>query len=258
MDDCTDPIDNMIRAVRYIQDRHPEWFDKGHSVWVDSSTQARRAKDNNMSKKINAGDTLTVGDLTRAYIGAEIEVGTLVNITHRFTLGGFNDDWHSQKELWTSKVRVGSFYPNAPVTIITPPPVVQPDKPTELGQCVRIEVDPYFFAVVVSPGTADPFLTATGFRSNWERILRYAQDRQIIVSDPPHWPDETPVVPERIEVDEWPDDDTHLREWEWIERDDYYPWWWNAQLGLWESEHMTSDIRRPLFGPWTRGNRVEV
>ena len=212
-----------------------------------------------MSKKIAAGDTLTVGDLTRAYIGAEIEVGTLVDITHRFTLGGFNDDWHSQKELWTSKVRVGSFYPNAPVTIITPPPVVQPDEPTILGQCIRIEGDDEWRAVFIDQHDDLAQIRDTkGHWWNWTLILERAGDCQIIVSDPPRWPDETPAVPERIEVGDWPENDEHLREWEWIDR---YgdSWRWedrgNRKSG-WNWNPYLMPLIRPAFGPWTRREHV--
>ena len=55
------------------------------------------------TKKIAAGDTLTVGDLTDDHLGAVIEVGTIVDVTYRFTLGAFGNDWYSQKSLWTSK-----------------------------------------------------------------------------------------------------------------------------------------------------------
>lgn len=46
MDDFTDPIGRLDWGVRHLQDRHPERFDKNYSVWVDSSNQARRAKEN--------------------------------------------------------------------------------------------------------------------------------------------------------------------------------------------------------------------
>lgn len=211
------------------------------------------------SKKIEAGDTLTVGDLTRAYIGAEIEVGTLVDITHRFTLGGFNDDWNSQKDLWTPKVRVGSFYPNTPVKIITPPPVVQPDEPTILGQCIRIEGDDEFRGVVADPGSVMPIVDHRASWRFWGDVLRRAGDHRILVSDPPRWPDETPDVPERIERGEWPADDTHLRDYKWIDRDGGL-WRWddrdNRKSG-WNWNPYLLPLISPLFGPWTRGERVK-
>lgn len=264
MDDFTDPAANMLRGVRYLQDHLPEWFDKNYSVWVDSSNQARQAKEKNMSKKINAGDTLTAGDLTDAHLGAEIEVETLFDITYRFTLGGFGDDWYAQRSLWTPKVRVESFYPNTQVTIITPPPVVQPDEPTVLGQCIRIEGDDGWRAVVMNPESSEPFLDQYEMWWSWKEILSRAGSRQIIVSDPPHWPDETPDVPKRIEVGEWPDDDTHLRAWEWHSVDnrfgDDHTAWWNGQASLWECLLCDTAWRRggQRKYAWTRGNHVEV
>lgn len=146
-------------------------------------------------KKINAGDTLTVGGLTRDHIGAVIEVETLFDITHRFTLGGVNDAWPSQKALWTPKVRVGCFYLNTQVKVITPPPVVQPDEPKVIGQCIRIEGSDWL-GVVVEPGYSAPILDTDGDWWHWGHVLEDAGDRQIIVSDPPRWSDETPEVPE--------------------------------------------------------------
>lgn len=145
-----------------------------------------------MSKKIRKGDTLTVGDLTDDYLGAEIEVGTQVGIVYRFTLGSLGDDWYSQKTLWTPKARVGGFYPNAPVTVITPPPVVQPDEPTELGQCIWIEESRGLLGVVADPEDLLPIRTVNGDWVDWDEVLSLAGDRQIIVSDPPRRPDETP------------------------------------------------------------------
>ena len=262
MDDLTDPIANLVRGAQYLQDRHPELFDKDYKVWVDSSDQARRAKESNMSKKINAGDTLTVGELTDDYLGAVIEVGTLVDIDYRFTLGGVVDLSPSMKSLWTPKARVGGFYRNTPVTIITPPPVVQPDEPKILGQCIRIEGDDEWLGIVADPqGESCRIWDTGGYWFSWGSVLRRAGDRQIIVSDPPRWPNETPVVPERIEAGEWPDDDTHLRAWVWVDSEGD-PWGWHTMPGAvggvgWSRYHDGSRYRNPRFGPWTRGERVE-
>jgi len=210
------------------------------------------------SKKINAGDTLTVGDLTDDYLGAVIEVGTHVDIVYRFTLGAFGDDWYSQKSLWTTKVRVGGFYPDAPVKVITPPPVVQPDEPKILGQCIRIEGDDEFRGVVADPGSDVPILSPQlGWRS-WDSVLFRAGDRQIIVSDPPRWPDETPEVPEYIEEGEWPGEDITLRAYEWVDRDgDSWTWGDRKYGGLGWGFNLSVSFKTPYGGPWTRGNRVK-
>lgn len=215
------------------------------------------------TKKINAGDTLTVGDLTDDYLGAEIEVGTIVDVTYRFAFGGFAPYAPSMTSLWTPKVRVASFYDNDPVKVITPPPVVQPDEPTELGQCIRIEGSRELLGVFVDPGDTIPIRSLNGEWLDWEEALSRAGGRRIIVSDPPRWPDETPVVPERIEAGEWPDDDTHLREWDWIDDaviEDAYRWRWydgdSLQSG-WSWSKGARRYSRPCFGPWTRGERVK-
>ena len=213
-----------------------------------------------MNKKINAGDTLTVGDLTDDYLGAVIEVGTLVDITYTFTLGSLGDDWYSQKTLWTPKVRVGGFYPNTQVKVITPPPVVQPDGPKVLGQCIRIEGDDEWRAVVVeSDDDGAPIRDTDGSWYDWDLVRVRAGSRRIIVSDPPRWPDETPDVPERIERGEWPADDTHLRDYKWIDRDGGL-WRWddrdNRKSG-WNWNPYLLPLISPLFGPWTRGERVK-
>ena len=147
-----------------------------------------------MSKKIRKGDSLTVGDLTDDHLGAVIEVRTLVDIDYRFTLGGVVDISPSMKSLWTPKARVGGFYRNTPVTIITPSPVVQPDEPNVLGQCIRIEGDDEFRGVVADPGSVMPIVDHRASWRFWGDVLRRADERQIIVSDPPRWPDETPVL----------------------------------------------------------------
>lgn len=260
MDDLTDPIANMVRGARYLQEHLPEWFDKNYSVWVDSSNQARRAKENNMSKKIRAGDTLTVGDLTDAHLGAVIEVGpTNGGITYRFRLDRIECYGTSQVKMLTTEGGAKHADLGERVRVITPPPVVQPDEPTILGQCIRIEGKPEWWGVVVAPWTSEPILRFGGYRWSWTEVLETFDDRQIIVSDPPSWPDETPVVPERIERSDWPADDTHLRDYKWIDRDGGL-WRWddrdNRKSG-WNWNPYLLPLISPLFGPWTRGERVK-
>lgn len=221
------------------------------------------------SKKINAGDTLTVGDLTDDYLGAVIEVGPVDGITYRFSLSKIEQGFSDVVTLQTTEGGVKCAVWDRNVKVITPPPVVQPDAPTILGQCIRIEGLPEYEALVVDPSASFPFLYryegAVWHTRNWREIRDDAGDRQIIVSDPPRWPDETPEVPERIEAGEWPDDDMHLREWAWIDGDgdgggDVWRWYEEYEYGpagwRWFDEVITRT--KPLCGPWTRGNRVEV
>lgn len=206
------------------------------------------------TKKIAAGDTLTVGDLTDDHMGAEIEFGPIEGMRTRMTLDRIEEAYTDVLRLFTPEGGHRAVRGSRPVTIITPPPVVQPDEPTILGQCIRIEGDDEFRGVVANPGSDVPILIHRGGWCGLEAVLLRAGDRQIIVSDPPRWPDETPELPERIEVGEWPDDDTHLREWEWVDRDGAL-WRWDTEKGgwVWYVESYT----RPLEGPWTRGERVK-
>ena len=221
------------------------------------------------TKKISAGDTLTVGDLTDDHLGAVIEVGpTDGGITCRFRLDRIECYGTSQVKMLTTEGGAKHADLGERVTVITPPPVVQPDEPTVFGQCIRIEGDDNWRAVVVDPHDESwPILDMDGDVWHWDLVLGRAGDRQIIVSDPPRWPDETPEVPERpwgverIEVGEWPDDDTHLREWEWIDSDGS-TWCW-YELGIngyeagWAWRRRSRRHPKPTSGPFTRGERVE-
>lgn len=69
--------------------------------------------------------------------------------------------------------------------------VVQPDKPTVRGQCIRIEGDDDWLGIVVNPQDKNrPILDTDGDVWRWDLVLGRAGDRRIIVSDPPRWPDE--------------------------------------------------------------------
>ena len=210
-------------------------------------------------KRINAGDTLTVGDLTDDHLGAEIEVGPVDGgITFRFRLDRIECYGTSQVKMLTTEGGAKHADLVERVRVITPPPVVQPDEPKVIGQCIRVGGTPHFFAAVMSPGSPEPFLTSNGFWRSWDHFLDRAAGRQIIVSDPPRWPDETPEVPERIEAGEWPDDDTHLRGWEWHTVDDHTARW-NDQESQWECLLCDTVWRRggQRKYVWTRGERVE-
>lgn len=214
------------------------------------------------TKKIAAGDTLTVGDLTDDHLGAVIEVGPLEGITHRFRLDRVS---HYESGVVTMLTEEGGgkcAHRRVPVTVITPPPVVQPDEPTALGQCIRIEGYDEWRALVADPGAMLPIRDVDGEWLMWSTVLKFAGNDQILVSDPPRWPDETPEVPERIEVGEWPDDDTHLREWVWVEdHHDGFIWiWYEAdEHGPAGWRWRARGVSRPMpnNGPWTRGERVE-
>ena len=217
-----------------------------------------------MSKHISAGDTLTAGDLTDAHLGAEIELGPMEGIRTRMDLDRIEKAYANVLRLFTPEGGYRAVRDSRPVTIITPPPVVQPDKPTILGQCIRIEGDDEWLGIVADPQSGSYRIWDTGgYWFSWDAVLSRAGDRQIIVSDPPRWPDETPEVPERIEVGEWPDDDTHLRAWEWHSVDHRFgndhTARWNDQESQWECLLCDTAWRRggQRKYAWTRGERVE-
>ena len=307
------------------------------------------------TKKISAGDILTVGGLTDDHLGAVIEVGPIEGITKRFRLGRIERDDPRVLTMWTAEDGIECALWHRPVTVLTPPPVVQPDEPTVLGQCIRIEGSGELLGVVADPGDPLPIRAMDGGWMDWEEALSRAGDRQIIVSDPPRWPDDveyslkagitfdriedlpdgwiakvtfadgTPwgrvvrhdegwvthrwdcnyafahmvtdgwnkcgeatrsggsdggthytlvetvedhderirserVVPERIEVGEWPDDDTHLRAWEWTDADgDAWRWYDEpndeGEVG-WAWFFKGRRRHNPISGPWTRGERL--
>lgn len=214
------------------------------------------------TNKISAGDTLTVGDLTDAHLGAVIEVGpTDGGITCRFRLDRIECYGTSQVKMLTTEGGAKHADLGERVKVITPPPVVQPDEPTILGQCIRIEGDDEWLGMVADPQDESyAILDTDGDWWDWGLILSLAAGRQIIVSDPPRWPDETPVVPERIEAGEWPDDDTHLREWEWVDREGERWKWYvttNKRAGCWRYLSDGLPYAGPTCGPWTRGERVK-
>lgn len=210
------------------------------------------------TEKIAAGDTLTVGDLTDDHLGAVIEVGPTLGVTYRLRLDRIERYGTSMVKLWTAEGNGRYALRDRVVTVIAPPPVVQPDEPTIPGQCIKIEGWPEYLAVLVNPLATRHFVYTMGLPSwtpcTWDEVLDDASGRQIIVSDPPRWPDDTPVVPERIEVGEWPDDDTHLREWEWVDADGDL-WRWGR--GAWRFDSGNYASGYPVVGPWTRGERVE-
>ena len=211
-----------------------------------------------MSKKINAGDTLTVGDLTDAHLGAVIEVGpTDGGITFRFRLDRIECYGTSQVKMLTTEGGAKHADLGERVKVITPPPVVQPSAPTKLGQLVRFEGDDDWLGVVVDlPGVVCRVRDTDGYWWYWDYVLSRAGNRQIIVSDPPRWPDETPVVPESIEVGEWPDDDTHLRGWEWEGGTPQHILRWNKERQRWQCAICGVPFENLRHDTWTRGERV--
>ena len=135
---------------------------------------------------------------------------------------------------------------DAKITVVSEP---QPEEPTAFG------------ARVVAGGYE--FLLSNGGRRSWKARLdgnRYAwadlcgMGPVTVVDANPSWETPTaPNVPERIE--EWPEDDEHLRGYEWRDRDGR-PWVYSRTHGRWYTFSSTAISKlvtdEPKFGPWTR------
>lgn len=221
------------------------------------------------TKKINAGDTLTVGDLTDDYLGAEVAVGPVLGVTYTLKLDKV-EQIGTCVALSTPERGCKGFEPHVPVTIITPPPVVQPDEPTILGQCIWIEESRELLGFVGDPGDLLPIRAMDGRWMDWGEVLRRVGDRRIIVSDPPRWPDETPEADETLpEVVENPEQWAALplderRKFTWVTSKGAVAdpvacggWWYRGgAIDLGDDEEGWTRFFDTDF-PLTRGERVE-
>lgn len=144
---------------------------------------------------------------------------------------------------------------DSPVTVLSEPAPVQPEEPTEFG------------ARVVADG--HEFLLSHGGRRSWKARLdgkRYAwtdlcdMGSVVVIDATPSWtvPEqatEAPGVPERIE--KWPEDDSALRKYKWVDRD-ADTWTWTEAQAKWECRnqrgecYMARSCPSSWFGPWTR------
>lgn len=93
---------------------------------------------------------------------------------------------------------------------------------------------------------------------SWKEVCALGQ--VTVIDADPYWtvpedaPTEAPVVPERIE--EWPEDDAHLREQRWRDRGGTV---WSSRDGQWGYHSFTmgwvglvAPYRYPFNGPWVR------
>jgi len=231
---------------------------------------------------------MAVKDLTDKHIGAELEImDSSSGYRTRFTLEQLYPAGRSFRALRAVASDAREFRCGSLAVIVTPAPVVQPKEPTKLGQSIWIKEPRELLGVVADPGDSLPIRAADGVWVPWSAVLRRAGDRQIIVTDPPRWPDEALMAPERVDHDdtlggwrwmedervevqpvpdrieecEWPADDKHLRDWEWHTVDDRFGFGhtarWNDQELLWECPDCdvvwTGGLRKYA---WTRGERA--
>ena len=189
---------------------------------------------------------------------SEVKPGMVVRWESRgFTHEGTVERVTSGTSLYTTRFINGYFGINTPsdatVTVLSEP---QPEEPTALG--ARVVVGEHRFILVDNDST--PWLNMnTWMWYSWGELCNMGT--VTVIDADPSWtvptdtPEDTPVVPERIE--EWPEDDEHLRAYSWRDHDGD-TWGWLNDEAEWECRSSV-DIRlgtsrRPDsgYGPWTR------
>lgn len=203
--------------------------------------------------------------MTRTIKASEVKPG----MTIRFDLSGWDVKGTVgttkvlPRSVWiyTEKCRVMSLELDSPVTVLAEP---QPEEPKAFG--ARVVADG-FPAVRLYDGEDEidpenpPWRVRIG-RDRWQDMLWHelVEDCSVTAIPDQGWtvPADAPEVPERIE--EWPEDDDHLREHKWCDRDGYRWTWivadaqWECRDDITDKETMTAGI--PADGPWTRVSDV--
>ena len=137
-----------------------------------------------------------------------------------------------------------------PVTVLSEP---QPEEPTAFG--ARVVADGMLF--VRADDDANPWRhPRAAMWANWRDVC--ALGEVTVIDADPSWtvPADVPEVPERIE--EWPEDDEHLRPYRWKNNCGDF-WVWVESKGVWELRSRIYAQRcaastRPYSWhcPWTR------
>lgn len=141
---------------------------------------------------------------------------------------------------------------DAEVTVLTEP---QPEEPTAFG--ARVVADGMLF--VRADDDANPWRhLRAAMWVNWRDVCALGEVT-VIDADPswtvPEQATEAPGVPERIE--KWPEDDSALRKYKWVDRD-ADTWTWTEAQAKWECRnqrgecYMARSCPSSWFGPWTR------
>lgn len=139
---------------------------------------------------------------------------------------------------------------DAEVTVLTEP---QPEEPTAFG--ARVVADGMLF--VRADDDANPWRhLRAAMWVNWRDVC--ALGEVTVIDADPSWTlpaqvkVEVPAVPERIE--EWPEDDEHLRAYKWTDLDGYT--WQFFGDEDWRFERRPGSLSyphtHPCDGPWTR------
>ena len=160
--------------------------------------------------------------------------------------------------IYTEKWREMSLNLDTPVTVLSEPAPVQPEEPTEFG--ARVVVDGRRF-LLASEGEHDdqPWLEENeGVWWEWYDLINMGPV-QVVPDQGWAVPADTPEVPERIEIGEWPVDDDDLKAYRW--RDRFGSIWHSERRALDFPDLWVTYLRgpagrvettKPTRGPWTR------
>lgn len=151
--------------------------------------------------------------------------------------------------IYTEKRCEMSLDLDSPVTVLSEP---QPEEPKAFGAKVRVHDGRFVRLDDYAAGVVPWSEKGTGAWWRWDDLCEMGP---VTVVPDQGWtvPADTPEVPERIE--EWPEDDEHLKDHKWRdERGDIWSSWsgkWGYQVcgGKWRP---LLDVTRPFGGPWTR------
>lgn len=151
--------------------------------------------------------------------------------------------------IYTEKCCAMSLDLDSPVTVLAEP---QPEEPTEFGAKIVVDGRHFLRAQGDSADDAPWLQQGTNFWYPWEAVCEVGH---VTVIPDQGWtvPADSPEVPERIE--EWPEDDAHLREQWWQDRKGAV---WSSRDGQWGYHSFTRGwvglvgYRYPFNGPWVR------
>ena len=134
------------------------------------------------------------------------------------------------------------------VTVLSEPAPAQPEEPTEFGARVVVKGRRFLRSPVLK-ADFQPWLEENeGVWSDWDELCSLGP---VTVIPDQGWgvpgnAEPAPEVPDQIK--EWPEDDTHLREYRWR---DMYGGVWVYVDGVWRwNTHPYGDYKTPVGGPW--------
>ena len=192
--------------------------------------------------------------MTRTIKAAEVKPG--MNI--RFDLEGWDVKgtvarMHRRPQgmwLYTDQSFELSLDLDASVTVLSEPAPAQPEEPTSAGAKVLAGVHRFLrCGQGVKPWRRVLSNGAVGNLAwSWSEVCSHGP---VTVIPDQGWtvPADSPEVPERIE--EWPEDDEHLRNYEWLDTDGH-AWRWHWAEDGWGYNHATFPQPFPECFPMTR------